>query len=72
MNGDYTIPKFVSAECRDLIKNILITDPARRYTIEDIRKHPWFYQVKPIREVQGIIVGLHKIPVNYKNNIFET
>lgn len=25
--GDYTIPKFVSAEAKDLIKNILNTDP---------------------------------------------
>ena len=63
MSGDYTIPKFVSTECKDLIKNILTTDPIRRYTIEDIRKHPWFNQVKISREAQGIIVGLHKIPV---------
>lgn len=63
MAGDYTIPKFVSPEGKDLIKNILTTDPAKRYTIEDIRRHPWFNQVKASREMHGIIVGLHKIPV---------
>jgi len=40
--GEYTIPKFVSAEAKDLIKNILNIDSARRYSISDIRKHPWF------------------------------
>lgn len=40
--GDYKIPKFVSPEGRDLIKCILNTDPTKRYTIEDIRKHSWF------------------------------
>ena len=63
MAGDYTVPKFVSPECKDLIKNILTTDPTKRYTVDDIRRHPWFNQVKQTRECQGIIVGLHKIPV---------
>ena len=40
--GDFKIPKYVSPEGRDLIKSILNTDPVTRYTIEDIRRHPWF------------------------------
>ncbi len=40
--GDYQIPKFLSAEAKDLIKSILTTDPAKRITITEIRKHPWF------------------------------
>ena len=31
--GDYTIPKFVSPDARDLIKNILNTDPTKRFNI---------------------------------------
>ena len=42
LNGDYSIPKFVSQESRDLITNILNTDPDKRFKISDIRKHPWF------------------------------
>ena len=42
LNGDYKIPKWVSDEARDLLKKILNTNPRDRYTIEDIRKHPWF------------------------------
>ena len=42
MAGEYSIPKFISNEARDLIKNILNIDPKKRYTINDIRRHPWF------------------------------
>lgn len=45
LNGEYTIPKFVSADSRDLITNILNTDPEKRFKISDIRKHPWFNQI---------------------------
>ena len=63
LNCEYTIPKFVSNEGRDLIKNILNTNPEQRYTISDIRKHPWFNQTKLSREPDGIIIGYHQIPV---------
>lgn len=36
------IPKFVSAEARDLMKCILNTDPTKRYTIKEIRAHVWY------------------------------
>jgi len=44
--GDYKMPKFVSAEARDLLKNILNTDPEKRYGIDEIRKHPWLNMYK--------------------------
>jgi 5'-AMP-activated protein kinase catalytic alpha subunit len=42
LNGDYTIPKFVSEDARDLITKILNTDPEKRYTTKDIKEHDWF------------------------------
>ncbi len=42
MAGDYTIPSFVSPDGRDLIRRVLNTNPKDRYTINDIRKHPWY------------------------------
>ncbi|KAF2475669.1 serine/threonine-protein kinase-like protein [Lindgomyces ingoldianus] len=39
--GEYTVPKFVSAEAKDLIKRLLVLDPEKRITLEDIEKHPW-------------------------------
>ncbi|KAJ3168440.1 hypothetical protein HDU87_000996 [Geranomyces variabilis] len=41
MGGKYKIPENVSAECADLIKQILKTNPHTRATLQDIAKHPW-------------------------------
>lgn len=45
LHADYKPPKFISPQVRDLIARILNTDPRRRYTIRDIRAHPWMRQV---------------------------
>lgn len=62
-NGDYVIPDFISDDGRDLLKNILNTDPAKRYTIDEIRKHPWMNKVD-VAKKEGIIVGYHQTPVD--------
>ena len=41
LEGDFNIPKHVSGDARDLLKCILQTDPAVRYTIGDIKRHRW-------------------------------
>lgn len=46
MNGDYLIPNFVSTEAKDLIKKILTTDPKKRITIPEIKKHPFYQLIK--------------------------
>lgn len=63
MSGDYSIPSHVSPEGRQLIKLILNTDPEKRFTIDQIRSHPW-YRLHPPAEPQGIIFGYHKIPID--------
>lgn len=45
LSGDYTPPKWLSSNVKDLMRRILETDPRKRYTLEDIRKHPWYNQV---------------------------
>ena len=40
--GIFKIPEKVSENAKDLIKNILVTNPKKRYTIEQIKKHKWF------------------------------
>jgi 5'-AMP-activated protein kinase catalytic alpha subunit len=42
LSGDYTMPKFLSNDAKDLLKNILNTDPDKRFTIAEIRKHQWY------------------------------
>ena len=44
---------------------ILNPDPTARYTIKDIRAHPWYNQVEP-NEKKGIILGRDQIPINTK------
>ena len=41
IKGNYNIPEFLSNECKDLIKNMLVTDPDKRITLEQIKNHKW-------------------------------
>eukprot|EP01022_Parablepharisma_sp_SALTPOND_P019645 TRINITY_DN3393_c0_g1_i1.p1 TRINITY_DN3393_c0_g1~~TRINITY_DN3393_c0_g1_i1.p1 ORF type:complete len:769 (-),score=56.38 TRINITY_DN3393_c0_g1_i1:3964-6270(-) len=60
LNGDFTVPSYVSSEGKDLIKCILRTDPKTRYTIEDIRKHRWM----SINGVQASFIEPTSTPIN--------
>lgn len=44
VNGDWKVPSgaTVSEGCIDLLKGILQPNPAKRMTIEDIIRHPWY------------------------------
>lgn len=46
---EYEFPPHVrvSRECKDLLKHILVPDPASRYTVEDIQRHPWYLKDLP-------------------------
>ncbi|KAI2637452.1 Pkinase-domain-containing protein [Xylaria nigripes] len=39
--ADMTIPPFVSAEARDLIKKLLVLDPEKRIPLDQVQVHPW-------------------------------
>ncbi|KAG1370996.1 putative SNF1-related protein kinase catalytic subunit alpha KIN10 [Cocos nucifera] len=41
-HGLYTLPTHLSPLAKDLIIQILVVDPLRRFTIPQIREHPWF------------------------------
>ncbi|KAF2124942.1 kinase-like protein [Dothidotthia symphoricarpi CBS 119687] len=41
VRGEYTVPGFVSAEAKDLIKRLLVLDPEKRIALEDVERHPW-------------------------------
>ena len=63
--GEFSIPKFISQEARDLLKNLLNTDPNKRYTIQDIRNHPWYNITKAEKEPEGIIIGVNPVPIDF-------
>lgn len=39
--ADMTIPSFVSAEAKDLIKRLLVLDPEKRIPLDQVQQHPW-------------------------------
>lgn len=42
------MPESMPADCQDLIRRMLQTDPKRRATIEEIRIHPWVNKGKRV------------------------
>jgi len=40
--GKFKLPTHLSENAKDLIKHILVVDPKKRYTIDQIKKHKWF------------------------------
>lgn len=39
--GQYSIPGFVSPAARDLIQHVIEVEPRRRFTLDQVKKHPW-------------------------------
>ncbi|KIO19784.1 hypothetical protein M407DRAFT_40399, partial [Tulasnella calospora MUT 4182] len=42
IQGDYEDPEWLSTDARDLIRNLLQKDPAKRLTVSQTLAHPWF------------------------------
>ena len=64
IKGNYEIPDEASPELNDFLLHILDIDPISRYDLEQIKKHPWYNLVTPVRSLPGIIIGHHKIPID--------
>jgi 5'-AMP-activated protein kinase catalytic alpha subunit len=65
--GKFVIPKHVSEQARDLLNNILVTDPQKRFTINQIKNHPWFslYNIKGKLMVnEGLNLFKYIIPID--------
>jgi serine/threonine protein kinase len=41
LKAAYTIPTFVSSDCKSLIQGMMKVNPTDRMTIEEILEHPW-------------------------------
>ena len=62
LNLDYIIQGYVEKPCKDMIKRLLVVDPALRFNISHIRQHQWYQQISPA-QLDGIEVGKDQIPV---------
>lgn len=63
LSGTYSFHKTVSEQGRDLISKILNGDHNKRYTIDQIRNHPWMKSCERPESSRGIIIGFNKIPI---------
>jgi 5'-AMP-activated protein kinase catalytic alpha subunit len=57
------MPSSFSDNLRDLIKRVLVVEPSRRYTVHDIRAHPWYNLVEP-QEKSGTLIGKQEIQLD--------
>lgn len=48
----FPIPKYLSTNALDLIKRILVRDPANRLTVDEILNHPWLKIASQVKEPQ--------------------
>lgn len=61
MNAEYTLPKFLSEDAKDLVSKIFITDPEKRINVNEIREHPWFKLHQPENQSFGATRNLNNI-----------
>ena len=63
LDGKFAVPSFVSEGCKDLIKKILTVDHNKRFTIQQIKEHPWFGLADPYL-VEGLLINSVVIPID--------
>lgn len=61
-SGVYNVPPHVSEECKELIASMLVVDPLKRSTIQEIRDHPWLqinlppYLLKTMNIIHSLVI----------------
>ncbi|KAG6510860.1 hypothetical protein ZIOFF_028905 [Zingiber officinale] len=55
LSVQYSIPDYVriSMECRHLLSQIFVANPEQRFTVPEIKTHPWFLKNLPIELSDG-------------------
>ena len=46
MRGQFRIPDTLSQGVKDLIRNLLVLDPRKRFTVQQAKNHPWVHSGK--------------------------
>ena len=63
IKGNFETPDFISPYAVDLLHRILNVDPEKRYTIEQIKGHPWFNQINPkLNMSEGLLIDYYIVP----------
>ena len=65
--GKFVTPDFLSNIANDFLHRILNVDPIKRYTIEQIKNHPWFNLINPkINMCEGLLIKSIVVPIDEK------
>ena len=63
--GKFKVPKYLSDCCKDFLHRILNVNPNKRYTIEQIKNHPWFNIINPkINMSEGLLLHVYIVPID--------
>ncbi|KAJ3362424.1 Protein kinase [Allomyces javanicus] len=49
-SGEYQCPSYFSPGVVDLLRKMLVVDPKRRYTVEQVKAHPWLQWPVPVAQ----------------------
>ena len=63
ITGNIKFPSYFSDCVTDLLMHMLDLDPMTRYTLQEVRSHPWFNLID-YKLIPGIIIGYNIIPVD--------
>ena len=63
IKGKINIPNFFPPLVIDLLTHMLDENPILRFTLHDIRNHPWF-NLRKYNMIPGIVIGYNQIPVD--------
>ena len=63
ISGKYVMPDFFSDLAKDLLYHMLDINPMTRYTLQEIKEHPWF-NLTDYSLIPGIIIGYNIVPID--------
>ena len=63
--GNFKIPDFLSENAKDFLVKILNVNPKKRYTIAQIKKHPWFNLLDQRKYMsKGLLLNKFIVPID--------
>ncbi|KAM3615553.1 uncharacterized protein V6R79_004099 [Siganus canaliculatus] len=69
LSGKFRIPFFMSTDCEYLIRHMLVLEPSRRLTMEQICKNKWMRQGDPDPEFDRLIAECEQVKTERENEL---
>ncbi|XP_044763367.1 serine/threonine-protein kinase SIK3-like isoform X2 [Coccinella septempunctata] len=63
--GKFRIPYFMSRDCEDLIRHMLVVEPEKRLSMAQIARHRWLANVPPVDTGPDIELNPNKTVINH-------